>query len=147
MNHIKAEDIKTFPQLKTMCDMAWEARSNARLTSTGKTRVGAVVLSDEEAVVGESIMNMFGGCNVEHRFRSHDIHAEVNAISSLVVSGITTFHTILIVAARDKFTPCGSCMDWIMEIGGPKTKIMFQSDSNSDICVYTAEELMPHYPF
>lgn len=123
-----------------MCDLAWSARDNARLTSTGKTRVGAVVYSALHD-------QCFTGCNVEHRFRSHDIHAEVNAISSLVVAGVKTFDAILIVATRSKFTPCGSCMDWIMEIGGPDTKIMFQSDSTSDICVYTAKELMPHYPF
>jgi cytidine deaminase len=140
MNTIIAEDIKNLPIIEKMCTLAWRIRENARLTSTGKTKVGAVVYSYEDE-------KMFSGCNVEHRFRSHDIHAEVNAISSLVVAGTKTFDMVLIVALRDKFTPCGSCMDWIMEVSGPKCKIMFQGKPDGEICVYTAAELMPHYPF
>lgn len=136
MKTIKGKDIHKFSVLKEMSEKAWFVRES----SNGKTRVGAACAYVDEGIVVE-------GCNIEHRFRSHDIHAEVNAISSLVAAGFESFDSILIVADREKFTPCGSCMDWIMEIGGEKAQVMFQSKEHGDICVYDASELMPHYPF
>lgn len=116
---------------------AWEVRENAHLY--GKTKVGAVALSGS----GE----IFLGCNVEHKFRSHDVHAEVNAITNMVSSGEKDLVAILIVAERERFTPCGSCMDWIFQFGGMQCLIGYQSSVNSQIIVYTAHELMPYYPF
>jgi cytidine deaminase len=136
MNTIHGQDIHKFPLLKEMSEKAWVVRES----SNGKTRVGCAVLYEPEEIIVE-------GCNIEHRFRSHDIHAEVNAISTLVAAGYEQFQSILIVAERQKFTPCGSCMDWIMEIGGKKANVMFQNMKNGDITVYTVDELMPHYPF
>lgn len=136
MKIIEGKDIKRFPILREMIEQAWMVRES----SNGKTRVGTAVSYDNEGII-ES------GCNIEHRFRSHDIHAEVNSISSLVAAGYHKFDSILIVADREQFTPCGSCMDWIMEIGGENADVMFQSSMNGDIKVYKAKELMPHYPF
>lgn len=136
MNVIHNQDINKFPLLKEMSEKAWAVRKS----SNGKTMVGCAVLYSPEGIIVE-------GCNIEHRFRSHDIHAEVNAISTLVAAGFEQFDTIMIVAERKKFTPCGSCMDWIMEIGGPKANVMFQNMEKGDIVAYSAEELMPHYPF
>lgn len=144
MKILKWVDIKGFPQLKKMSEAAWEARDNARLTKSGKTKVGAVVANNFNVNDGEML---FTGCNIEHRFRSHDIHAEVSAISSLVSFGLDKFDTILIVAEREKFTPCGSCMDWVMEVGGEKAQVMIQKSKNGDIEVYDAKELMPYYPY
>ena len=34
---------------------------------------------------------------------------------------------IVIVADRTKFTPCGGCLDWIFEFGGPACKVGYQT--------------------
>lgn len=119
-----------------MSEDAWKSHSNAKVLGT--TRVGAAVISKER--------RMFSGCNIEHKFRSHDIHAEVSAISSLVSGGCKSLLAILIVAERKHFTPCGSCMDWIYELGGPKSVVGFQNAIGGPITKYLAKELMPHYP-
>ena len=115
--------------------VAWEHRENARVL--GKTKVGAAVLSDNE---------IFGGCNIEHKFRSHDIHAEISAISSMISSGKKKLDVILVVSERDKFTPCGGCLDWIFEFGGPKCLVGYQTKKSGKITIFEAKELMPHYP-
>lgn len=119
-----------------MSEMAWESRSHARVL--GATKVGAAVLSQDRKI--------FSGCNVEHKFRSHDIHAEVSAISSLVSSGSVKLSAILVVAERSQFTPCGSCMDWIFELGGPECVVGYQNQKGGDIKKFFARDLMPHYP-
>jgi len=114
---------------------AWKYRENARVL--GKTKVGAAVLSGKE---------IFGGCNIEHKFRSHDIHSEISAISSMISSGKKRLDAILVVSARDKFTPCGGCLDWIFEFGGPKCAVGYQTKKTGKITIFQAQELMPHYP-
>lgn len=89
----------------------------------------------------------FAGCNVEHRFRSHDVHAEVNAITTMVAGGTTELRAILVVAERSRFTPCGACMDWIVQFGGPRCQVAFQAGRGKRVKVYTAKELMPFYPY
>ena len=115
---------------------AWAVRDNASIL--GKTKVGAALLSDSG--------DIYSGCNVEQLFRNHDVHAEVNAISNMISNGGKHFIAILVVAERDKFTPCGSCLDWIFQFGGPDTLVAFQASKSSEIVIYTAKELMPHYP-
>jgi len=56
---------------------AWKVRENAYIY--GKTKVGCSLRSINGKV--------FTGVNIEQLFRSHDIHAEVNAISNMVASG------------------------------------------------------------
>ena len=119
-----------------LSEAAWACREGARVL--GPTKVGAAVITPSGVVVA--------GCNVEHVFRSHDIHAEVNAIGSMVASGEMSITAILIVAERELFTPCGACMDWIFEFGGGDCLVGFQSSRGIDCKVYAARELMPHYP-
>jgi cytidine deaminase len=117
---------------------AWTVRDLARVH--GKTRVGASVLSAQG--------NVYLGCNVEHLFRSHDVHAEVNALTTMAAAGDSLAVAVLIAAQRDRFTPCGSCLDWIFELGGPATLVAFQGDQDrGTIAVLRADELMPHYPY
>lgn len=120
---------------KKMALEAWKVRENSCIF--GKTKVGAVVYT--------RLGNMYRGCNIEHIYRSHDIHAEINAISNMVSSGENKFLAILVVAERDFFTPCGSCMDWIMQHGEKKCLVGFEN-RNKEITIFTADELMPHYP-
>src|SRR4029077_15929606 len=88
-----------------LATLAWDVRDRAYVI--GPTKVGCAILGTDNAV--------YTGCNVEHRFRSHDVHAEVNAITSMISSGWRTFTVMFIAAERDRFTPCGACMDWIMQ--------------------------------
>ena len=119
-----------------LADEAWRVRDTARVH--GRTRVGAAVLSAERGV--------FLGCNVEHRFRSHDVHAEVNALTSMVAEGHSRAVAVLVAADRDRFTPCGACLDWIFELGGGECLVAFQHAPGADFAAMTADELMPHYP-
>lgn len=119
-----------------MAQTAWNARECAHLH--GDTKVGAAALSIDGSI--------YAGCNIEHRFRSHDIHAEVAALASMVASGDRKLTAILIAAERKRFTPCGACMDWIFELGGPNCRVGYQSKPRSEMRVVTAGELMPHYP-
>jgi len=116
--------------------VAWEIREHAHVL--GPTKVGCAVLAKDGST--------FGGCNVEHKFRSHDVHAEVNAITTMVASGIKTVLAVLIAAERDNFTPCGACMDWIMQFGGADCAVGFQASRNGMIEWYSAGALMPFYP-
>lgn len=115
---------------------AWEVRENAHII--GNTRVGCALLTATNRV--------YSGCNVEHRFRSHDIHAEVNAISSMIAAGDEEIAYLLVTAERERFTPCGACMDWIMEFTGNPCFVGFQGVPDGPLTVYTADELMPYYP-
>jgi cytidine deaminase len=115
---------------------AWEVRAHARVL--GDTRVGCAVLDEDGRV--------FTGCNIEHRFRSHDIHAEVNAMGSLVAGGGRRVVALFIAAEREAFTPCGGCLDWIFELGGGTCLIACQSNLDGPIAQFEAEQLMPHYP-
>jgi len=115
---------------------AWAARSNAHII--GKTRVGCALLTSTD--------RLFTGCNVEHRFRSHDVHAEVNAISSMIAGGDKVIAFLLVVAERERFTPCGACMDWIMEFAAQPCFVGFQGAPDGPFTVYTTDQLMPFYP-
>jgi cytidine deaminase len=129
----------TFPneaQLEFLSATAWAARQNARLLSA--TAVGCAALSDTG--------NAYAGCNIQHRFRSHDIHAETNAIGSMLTAGDKGLSAIFVAAERDRFTPCGACMDWIFEFGGSKCVVLWQAESNGPVHRLTAGDLMPYYP-
>jgi cytidine deaminase len=116
---------------------AWQAREKAFVI--GPTKVGCAVLGADG--------NVYVGCNVEHRFRSHDVHAEVNAISSMVAAGCQSLKALLIAAQRDRFTPCGACMDWIMQFAQDGDCIVLAHRAvDADVQRYTAHELMPLYP-
>jgi cytidine deaminase len=123
-------------QRRTLSQAAWDVRDHARIL--GKTRVGCAVLADDGRI--------YAGCNIEHRFRSHDVHAEVNAISSLVAGGSSQLLAVLIAAERERFTPCGSCMDWIFEIGGSRCLVISERNPGIPLHEYYAYELMPYYP-
>jgi cytidine deaminase len=120
----------------SLSEAAWNVRENARIH--GSTRVGAAVLGSDGRV--------FVGCNIEHRFRSHDVHAEVNALTSMAAVGEIAALAVLVAADRERFTPCGSCLDWIFELGGPGCLVAFQPSPDAPIVALRADQLMPHYP-
>ena len=120
----------------TLSGQAWQARQHARIL--GRTAVGCAVLGGD----GRSWV----GCNVEHTFRSHDIHAEVNAISSMIAAGEQHLVAVLVAADRDRFLPCGACLDWIFEFGGKACQVAWQQELVQPPAVLQAGELMPYYP-
>ncbi len=123
--------------LKLLAEKAWDVRKNASIF--GNTKVGAALIS--------STGKIYDGCNIEQRYRNKDIHAEVCAISKMISDGESKLNIIVIVAEREKFTPCGCCMDWIFQFGGPDTIVAYQNKVNGAITKFTAIELMPHYPY
>lgn len=122
--------------IKLLGSAAWSVRERARVH--GKTRVGCAAF-DEEG-------RLYTGCNMEHRFRSHDVHAEVSTISSLVSGGGKSLVAIFIAAERQRFTPCGACLDWIFEVGGEDCIVLNQGIQEGPTLQHTAAELMPFYP-
>ena len=126
----------TDSRLPELSKLAWDVRGRARILGT--TRVGCAVLDER----GRTSV----GCNIEHRFRSHDIHAETAAISAMVADGGTRLVCVFIVAERERFTPCGACLDWIFELGGPECQVMFQGEPTVEVSRFVARDLMPHYP-
>ncbi|WGH75028.1 hypothetical protein P8625_13240 [Tenacibaculum tangerinum] len=119
-----------------MSVVAWEVSNNAYTKSN--TLVGACVLG----INGK----MYAGCNIQQELRSHDIHAETNAIGNMVSDGCEQIVKILVVADKELFTPCGSCMDWIVQFSSEKTLVGFQGKTNREIQIFTTKELMPFYP-
>jgi len=83
---------------------------------------------------------------VEHMFRSHDVHAEVNAITSMVAAGYKRMVAVVVAAERERFTPCGACMDWVFQFGGGECVVASQSAHRKPLVRYTAAQLMPYYP-
>ncbi len=116
---------------------AWKVREHAFVI--GPTKVGCALLSASGKV--------YTGCNVEHRYRCHDVHAEVNAITSMITGGDRGIVAIAIAAERDRFTPCGGCMDWIFQFAdGEKCEVLCQRSPTSDVVRYRLYDLMPYYP-
>jgi cytidine deaminase len=116
---------------------AWEVRERAHVI--GPTKVGCAVLSKSGRI--------YTGCNVEHRYRSHDVHAEVNAITSMVTAGDNRITALAIAAERDRFTPCGACMDWIFQFADPETcEVFCQAAPEGPVVRYRLHDLMPYYP-
>jgi cytidine deaminase len=124
-------------KLTKLFDEAWKVRKNSSIV--GNTKVGAALLTESGKI--------YTGCNVEQIYRNHDVHAEVNAITNMISNGEKNFKAIVIVAERNNFTPCGSCLDWIFQFGGEKCIVAFQQDKSSKLIIYKAKELMPFYPF
>jgi len=122
--------------LQHLAEAAWHVRDNAHIV--GKTKVGCAVLAQS----GE----IFVGCNVEHIYRCHDVHAEINAITSMISGGQKDLNAVVIVAERDLFTPCGGCLDWIFQFGGGNCLVASQSKRDGPLQRYTAQQLMPFYP-
>lgn len=123
------------PQWDKLATAAWEVRDHAMVW--GKTKVGAAV----ETKNGQ----IYIGTNIEAKLQL-GIHAEIAALSAMVSFDDRNPRKILIAANRELFTPCGGCMDWIMQLGGPEVEIAFSSGLGNELRIFTAAELMPHYP-
>ncbi len=116
--------------------MAWGAREHAR--PLNGTSVGCAVFDQYQAI--------WHGCNIELEFRL-GMHAEVSAISKMITTNPELKPTSLLIACPvTMFTPCGQCMDWIMQLGGSECLVVHESAPGVPTVFKTAAELMPFYP-
>jgi cytidine deaminase len=115
---------------------AWAVRENARILED--THVGAALITANGKI--------FSGCNVEHSMRSHDVHAETNAISSMIAGGEKAIKAILVVAQCSSLTPCGGCRDWIQEFADSGCLVGVQSRVGGRLTIYRLTDLFPHPP-
>jgi len=122
-----------------LLDAATHVRENALVLTAAGTKVGAAVRGTDGYI--------YAGCNVEHRYRCHDIHAEVNAIGAMVAAGCPKLAAILVVADKERFTPCGSCMDWIVQHAvSDNVSVVYHDITTGKEQVYKVCQLMPFYP-
>jgi hypothetical protein len=61
-------------------------------------------------------------------------------------AGSKELAAVAIAAERDRFTPCGACMDWIMQFATEDCTVFAQSQPGGPVQRYTVKELMPYYP-
>lgn len=128
-------DIAKLYDIDLLSETAWEYRERAIARST---KVGAALFATNGM--------LFGGCNIAHPFGA-DVHAEVNVLSSMVAENAGKAEIILIAAEREFFTPCGSCVDWLITLGGPDTVVYAENEPGKVFGSWTVEQLMPFYPF
>jgi len=118
---------------KTLLDMAWKARENACINKSG-TKVGCAI----EAANGQIVC----GWNIDGLWMT-SLHAEVVAITQLaplMSRGIN----IAVVTDTSFFSPCGSCIDWLIQFCDPNASVIIQNKEQT--WEYKLRELMPHYP-
>ena len=114
--------------------VAWEVRENSIVRNT---KVGCAILATNNKI--------YLGCNIEHDF-CMSIHAEKMAIANMLSTGKHSIVYMLIVAERQSFMPCGSCVDWILQFASPDAWVGFQPKPTADINWVRTTALMPHYP-
>jgi cytidine deaminase len=124
-----------------MINGAIQAMKQARPRRSG-LRVGCVVATGLDE---QGIPKMWAGGNIEVQWQ-RCYHAEECAILSMVNSGHTRMTAICVAAERDLFTPCGNCMDLIMEFGGPDCLVVTHNPASKKSRAFSAKELMPFYP-
>ena len=122
--------------LEPLLTLAWNTRRHALVS--GRTTVGAAVLASDGSI--------FGGCNMQHRYRSQDVHAEIAALAAMIGAGRHALQAIAVVAAMDGLAPCGACLDWILQLGGDACTVAWQSDRGGLVTVEQAGVLMPFHP-
>ena len=90
----------TIQKWKGLADWAWKFRENSRIL--GKTKVGAAVLSKDE---------IFGGCNIEHKFRSHgkitffEIHFKEISYSDVLSKNLRVMDLTAITLCKENSLP------------------------------------------
>lgn len=117
-------------------EQAWAAR--ARALTRANRRVGAAVISSDGRV--------FVGCNIQQKYHTSDLHAEVVAISSMISAGSRGITAMAIASDRAGIPPCGACLDWILEFGGERCVIIWKGEELGSGRQMTAGKLLPHHP-
>lgn len=125
--------MQDYQRASMLCDHAWSARVQANPRKNG-TKVGCAIYTSTKRIVT--------GYNIEGLWAT-SIHAEVNAISKLHRD--EKILAIAIVAETAQFTPCGACLDWIVQFSDAGvTRVII--DNGLRRWTYSVAELVPHYP-
>jgi len=113
------------------------AEKERELSNSPRTKVGCcLLLKDGTKIVGKNTVGTFGTT----------IHAEVSAIARLNPS--IKIDAVFLVANASMFTPCGACMDWLLQFASEDCMVFVK---NIDLPkamgrTYQLKDLMPHYP-
>lgn len=99
------------------------------------TRVGCAILTSENRIVL--------GANIEGLWMT-SIHSEVSAIAKMSLNR-ERIQAIAIVANCEKFTPCGACLDWLMQFSHKHTRLYIQN-KDGNILDWRLWDLYPDYP-
>lgn len=122
--------------MTSLSQWAWRAQDHSRPRSG--IPVGVAVATSEPVAV-------YSGCNIELGFRL-GLHAEVNALSTMLAQQPKGRPARLLIAAkRHNFGPCGSCLDWIMQLN-PDCLIIHEFSPGVVASAMKASEYMPFYP-
>ena len=108
----------------------------ARSHSLEETKVGAAVRAEDGRI--------FAGTNLTHRWVC-SVHAEVVAIAVMVSAGQQRFTQAALVCERTQFTPCGACLDWMLQFARSDAVEVLVGDGNG-MTSFTLADLMPFYP-
>jgi cytidine deaminase len=122
----------------TMDDLianAKAARANAYCPYSNYP-VGCAIQSGAGAV--------FAGCNIENVSYGLAICAERAAVSQMVTHGNRDIQTVVVVT-RDGGTPCGMCLQTLLEFSNDPSKVKVLTVADSGIeHEYTLHDLLPH---
>ena len=118
----------------TLVEAARSARANS-YAPYSVYHVGAAVLGDDGQV--------YTGCNVENASYGLTVCAERTAIVKMVSSGCRRIEEVA-VATRDGGTPCGMCLQTILEFtDDPDGVRVWCVDEKGQVSGYTLLQLLP----
>lgn len=114
---------------------AFDARERSYSPYSGYA-VGAAVLADDDSV--------WTGCNVENVSYGLCICAERVAVGKMISEGPRRFRAVA-VATLDGGTPCGMCIQTLLEFAVNPNEVWVITEGKSGIRqTYRLAELMPH---
>ena len=89
--------------------------------------------------------NYFTGANVELLWQRCS-HAEENTIIGSITHDGGEVRAICIAADRELFTPCGHCMDLILEFSQKTASIIHYNPRTRKTTIIPLKKMMPYYP-
>jgi len=119
-------------ETEQLLKMAWLAREDAYAWKSG-TKVGCAIECEGGFVTG---------WNVEGLWMT-SIHAEVLATAQLAGLGVKG-KRIAIVSDTSFFTPCGACLDWLVQFCDWDAEVIIQNRQTTS--QYILGEMIPNYP-
>jgi len=137
--------IGTMPGMVDSRSMDWEPLIEAALTARQRAyapysgfEVGAAVRTKDGHILG--------GCNVENRSFGATICAERVAVGCAAAAGNPLLEALVVISDTDPpASPCGMCLQVLMEFGGPDLPILLLNP-RGDRQQYRLRDLHPH-PF
>lgn len=123
-------------QISVLTSAAISAMAYARPRRSGLA-VGCALLDTKS--------NCFTGANIELQWQRSS-HAEENTIFGCITHDGGDIRAICIAADRELFTPCGHCLDVIMEFATKDAKIIHINPRTRKTTIIPLSKMMPYYP-